>query len=46
MRKLSLKKELTIVRLYLSGLSYGEISAKAGVAKGNHPETRLGRTKR
>ncbi len=34
MQKLSLKKQLTIVRLYLSGLSYQEINAKAGVSKG------------
>jgi len=29
-----LKKQLTIVRLYLNGLSYQEINAKAGVSKG------------
>ena len=34
MEKLSLKKQLTIIRLYLSGLSYNEIVAKAGVSKG------------
>ncbi len=34
MEKLSQKKHLTIIRLYLGGLSYQEISAKAGVAKG------------
>ena len=34
MEKISLKKQLLVVRLYLSGLSYSQISAKAGVAKG------------
>ena len=33
MEKLSLKKKLLIVRLYLAGLSYSEIAAKAGVSK-------------
>ncbi|NQT47986.1 MAG: hypothetical protein HQ578_03320 [Chloroflexi bacterium] len=32
--KLSTKKSLSIIRLYLNGLSYGEIAAKAGVGKG------------
>ena len=34
MQKLSLRKQLTIVRLYLSGFSYDEIAARAGVSKG------------
>lgn len=34
MEKLSVKKQLTIVRLYLSGLSYSQIVAKTGVSKG------------
>ena len=34
MQKLSLKKQLTIVRLYLAGLSYDEIAARSGVSKG------------
>ncbi len=34
MEKLSPKKHLTVIRLYLGGLSYQEISAKAGVSKG------------
>ena len=34
MQKLSLKKQLTIVRLYLAGLSYDEIAARCGVSKG------------
>jgi DNA repair exonuclease SbcCD ATPase subunit len=33
-QKLSAKKELLVLKLYLSGLSYGEIAAKAGVSKG------------
>ena len=31
--KLSIRKSLSIIRLYLNGLSYGEIAAKAGVGK-------------
>ena len=34
MEKLSLKKKLLIIRLYLEGLSYDEIAAKVGVGKG------------
>jgi predicted nucleic acid-binding Zn-ribbon protein len=34
MEKLTAKKRLTIVRQYLSGLSYDEIAAKSGVSKG------------
>lgn len=34
MEKLTAKKRLTVVRLYLSGLSYGEVAAKSGVSKG------------
>jgi transposase len=34
MERLSTKKKLTIVRQYLSGLSYDEIAAKNGVSKG------------
>ena len=34
MEKLSLRKQLVVVRLYLSGLSYDEIAAKGGVSKG------------
>ncbi len=34
MEKLSLKKKLLVIRLYLEGLSYGEIAARAGVGKG------------
>ncbi len=34
MDKLSLRKQAMIVRLYLNGLSYGEIAAKVGVSKG------------
>ena len=34
MEKLSLRKQAMIVRLYLHGLSYGEIAAKVGVSKG------------
>ena len=34
MEKLSAKKKGTIIRQYLSGLSYGEIAAKSGVSKG------------
>jgi len=32
--KLSLRKQMTIVRLYLNGSSYSEISTRAGVSKG------------
>lgn len=35
MEKLSPRKKTTIVRLYLSGLSYDEIVARAGVSKGS-----------
>jgi len=35
MEKLSAKKKNMIIRLYLSGLSYDEIAAKAGVSKGS-----------
>jgi predicted nucleic acid-binding Zn-ribbon protein len=34
MERLTPKKRLTVVRLYLSGLSYDEIAAKCGVSKG------------
>ena len=34
MEKLSPKKKLSLVRLYLSGLSYDEIAVKTGVSKG------------
>ena len=34
MEKLQAKKKLTVVKLYLSGLSYNEISVKIGVSKG------------
>ena len=34
MEKLSAKKKLTVVRHYLSGLSYDEIAVKSGVSKG------------
>ena len=34
MEKLPAKKKLTVVKLYLSGLSYNEISVKTGVSKG------------
>jgi len=34
LEKLSLRKQLVVVRLYLSGLSYDEIAAKGGVSKG------------
>ena len=34
MEKLTARKKLTVVRLYLSGLSYDEIAAKSGVSKG------------
>jgi DNA repair exonuclease SbcCD ATPase subunit len=34
LEKLSLRKQLLVVRLYLSGLSYDEIAAKGGVSKG------------
>ena len=35
MEKLSIKKRLLVIRLYLQGLSYGEIASKANVAKGS-----------
>jgi transcriptional regulator with XRE-family HTH domain len=35
MDKLSLQKQMLIIRLYLNGLSYDEIAVKAGVAKGS-----------
>ena len=34
MEKLTARKKLSTVRLYLSGLSYGEIASKVGVSKG------------
>ena len=34
MEKLTAKKKLTVVRLYLSGLAYAEIAARSGVGKG------------
>ena len=34
MEKLTARKKLTIVRLYLSGLSYDDIAARGGVSKG------------
>ena len=34
MQKLSLRKQMSIIRLYLSALSYDEIAAKAAVSKG------------
>jgi predicted nucleic acid-binding Zn-ribbon protein len=34
MERLTAKKKLAVVRLYLSGLSYDEIAAKTGVSKG------------
>ena len=34
MERLTAKKKLAVVRLYLSGLSYDEIAAKCGVSKG------------
>jgi hypothetical protein len=34
MEKLTSRKKLTVVKLYLEGLSYDEIAAKSGVAKG------------
>ena len=34
MEKFSMKKQLTIVRLYLNGLSYSQIVAKTGVSQG------------
>ena len=34
MEKLSLKKKLFVIRLYLEGLSYDEIAARASVGKG------------
>lgn len=34
MQKLSMKKQLSIIRLYLGGFSYQEVSARVGVSKG------------
>ena len=34
MERLTAKKKLAVVRLYLSGLSYDEIAARSGVSKG------------
>ena len=34
MEKLTTKKKLAAVRLYLSGMSYDEIAAKTGISKG------------
>ena len=34
MERLSAKKKVTVIRQYLSGLSYDEIAAKCGVSKG------------
>ncbi|MGB5925224.1 MAG: helix-turn-helix domain-containing protein [Dehalococcoidia bacterium] len=34
MERLTAKRKLTVVKLYLSGLSYDEIAAKSGVSKG------------
>jgi DNA repair exonuclease SbcCD ATPase subunit len=34
MERLTAKKKLAVVRLYLSGLSYNEIAARSGVSKG------------
>ncbi len=34
MQKLSVKKELQVVKCYLRGLSYDEIAAKVNVSKG------------
>jgi predicted nucleic acid-binding Zn-ribbon protein len=34
MKKLTTKKKLSVVRLYLSGLSYDEIASRIGVSKG------------
>ena len=34
MEKLSYRKQVMIVRMYLNGLSYDEIAAKVGVSKG------------
>ncbi len=34
MEKLTARKKLSAVRLYLSGLSYDEIASKVGVSKG------------
>ena len=34
MEKLTAKKRLTVVKQYLSGLSYNEIAAKTGTSKG------------
>ena len=35
MEKLTARKKLTIVRFYLSGLSYNDIAARSGVSKGS-----------
>ena len=35
MEKLSVEKQLSMIKMYLSGLPYDEISAKAGVSKGS-----------
>lgn len=34
MERLTAKKKLAVVRLYLAGLSYDEIAARSGVSKG------------
>jgi len=34
MEKLTVRKKLVVVRLYLSGLSYDEIAARNGISKG------------
>ena len=34
MEKLSAKKKLTVVKFYLSGLSYGDIAVKSGISNG------------
>jgi len=34
MEKLTVRKKLAVVRLYLSGLSYDEIAARNGISKG------------
>lgn len=34
MEKLSAKKKLTVVKVYLSGLSYGDIAVKSGISTG------------
>ncbi|MDO8751588.1 MAG: hypothetical protein Q7K03_10685 [Dehalococcoidia bacterium] len=35
MDKLSVAKQVSVVRLYLSGLSHDQIAAKTGVSKGS-----------